>query len=149
MPAVPFRGIMVSVASAFLLFALKGSISLVVLTVLTVFAVLNIYQQLPFTLVPRNRVQRCSHFRTSKAEECLQLLRAKDLPSSSIVAPFKNTLTPHQSRAAPNQRLVATFGIENCFVTDQVAYAKHSEYKRYSVSSWTTPNGEICANSCS
>lgn len=121
MPAVQFCGIIASVAGAFLLLALKRSIILLVLSVLTAFAVLNIYRQLPFTLVRRNRAQRCSHFRTSKAEECLQLLRAKDLPSSSVIAPFQNALTPHQSRAAPNQRLVATFGIENCFVADQVA----------------------------
>lgn len=59
-----------------------------------------------------------SHAETfNTTEDCTQILKAKYLPTH--VCPFilQNSLTPLESRAGPNQRLIPAFGIENCFVT--------------------------------
>ncbi|KAF1350220.1 hypothetical protein BDV97DRAFT_369684 [Delphinella strobiligena] len=46
-------------------------------------------------------------------EDCSQVLKARTLPGCS----FENNLSPLESRAGPNQRLVTAFDISNCFVT--------------------------------
>lgn len=51
--------------------------------------------------------------RSKKAAECLAIMKTAYLPGRSL----KNDLKPHDSRARPNQRLVAAFRIKNCFTT--------------------------------